>query len=116
MDTPMNRIMLLHKTIGNQAMQRLIKSRALQAKHRIGQPEQEDFYRARSLIREADRNTRELFRSYNLDARDLPHIQSYLNRTYSLMSDFRSMGIRPVVYLRLALIEAQSIPSRDDAR
>ena len=38
MDTPVDRIMFLQRTAGNQAVQRLIKSGALQAKLRIGQP------------------------------------------------------------------------------
>jgi Domain of unknown function (DUF4157)/Lysine-specific metallo-endopeptidase len=38
MDTPVDRILFLQRTIGNQAVQRLIKSGALQAKLRIGQP------------------------------------------------------------------------------
>jgi len=37
-DSPVNRILYLQRTIGNQAVQRLVKSRALQAKLRIGPP------------------------------------------------------------------------------
>jgi hypothetical protein len=36
--SPSDRILFLQRTIGNQAVQRLIKSRTLQAKLRIGQP------------------------------------------------------------------------------
>ncbi len=36
--TPADRILLLQRTIGNQAVQQLIKSGTLQAKLRIGQP------------------------------------------------------------------------------
>ncbi len=38
MNSPVDRILYLQRTIGNQAVQRLIKSGALQAKLRIGQP------------------------------------------------------------------------------
>ncbi|HLB70567.1 MAG TPA: hypothetical protein VJJ51_05935, partial [Candidatus Methanoperedens sp.] len=38
MSSPVDRILYLQRTIGNQAVQRLIKSGALQAKLRIGQP------------------------------------------------------------------------------
>ena len=38
MDTPVDRILFLQRTAGNQAVSRLIKSGALQAKLRIGQP------------------------------------------------------------------------------
>ncbi|MBC2724729.1 MAG: hypothetical protein HGJ97_19085 [Desulfosporosinus sp.] len=38
MDTPADRILYLQMTAGNQAVSRLIKSGALQAKLRIGQP------------------------------------------------------------------------------
>ena len=38
MDTPMDRILFLQRTAGNQAVSRLMKSGALQAKLRIGQP------------------------------------------------------------------------------
>ncbi|MCD4843315.1 MAG: DUF4157 domain-containing protein [Methanosarcinales archaeon] len=38
MDTPVDRILFLQKTAGNQAVSRLMKSGALQAKLRIGQP------------------------------------------------------------------------------
>lgn len=38
MNSPVDRILFLQRTIGNQAVQRLIKSGALQAKLRIGQP------------------------------------------------------------------------------
>ncbi|MCK4858061.1 MAG: DUF4157 domain-containing protein [candidate division Zixibacteria bacterium] len=38
MNTPANRILYLQRTAGNQAVSRLMKSRALQAKLRIGQP------------------------------------------------------------------------------
>ncbi len=38
MDTPVDRILYLQRTAGNQAVSRLIKSGALQAKLRIGQP------------------------------------------------------------------------------
>ena len=38
MDTPVDRILFLQRTAGNQAVSRLMKSRALQAKLRIGQP------------------------------------------------------------------------------
>ena len=37
-DTPVDRILFLQRTAGNQAVSRLIKSKALQAKLRIGQP------------------------------------------------------------------------------
>lgn len=37
-NSPADRLMVLHKTIGNQAVQRLFKSGHLQAKLRIGQP------------------------------------------------------------------------------
>ena len=37
-NSPVDRILFLQRTIGNQAVQRLIKSGALQAKLRIGQP------------------------------------------------------------------------------
>jgi hypothetical protein len=46
--SPVDRILFLQRTIGNQAVQRLIKSGTLQAKLRIGQPG--DVYE-----READR-------------------------------------------------------------
>ena len=36
--SPVNRILYLQRTIGNQALQRMIRSGALQAKLRIGQP------------------------------------------------------------------------------
>jgi hypothetical protein len=38
MDTPVDRILFLQRTVGNQAVSRLMKSGALQAKLRIGQP------------------------------------------------------------------------------
>lgn len=38
MNSPIDRVLFLQKTIGNQAVQRLIKSGAFQAKLRIGQP------------------------------------------------------------------------------
>ena len=38
MDTGVERILYLQRTMGNQAVSRLMKSRALQAKLRIGQP------------------------------------------------------------------------------
>ena len=38
MDTPVNRILFLQRTAGNQAVSRLMRSGALQAKLRIGQP------------------------------------------------------------------------------
>ena len=38
MDTPVDRILFLQRTAGNQAVSRLMKSKALQAKLRIGQP------------------------------------------------------------------------------
>ena len=38
MDSPVDRILYLQRTVGNQAVSRLIKSGALQAKLRIGQP------------------------------------------------------------------------------
>ena len=38
MDTPADRILFLQRTAGNQAVQRLVRSGALQAKLRIGQP------------------------------------------------------------------------------
>jgi hypothetical protein len=38
MDTPVDHILFLQRTAGNQAVSRLMKSRALQAKLRIGQP------------------------------------------------------------------------------
>ena len=38
MDTPADRILFLQRTVGNQAVQRLIRSGVLQAKLRIGQP------------------------------------------------------------------------------
>ncbi len=38
MDTPADHIPFLQRTAGNQAVSRLIKSEALQAKLRIGQP------------------------------------------------------------------------------
>lgn len=38
MDSPLDRILFLQRTIGNQAVQRMMKSGALQAKLRIGQP------------------------------------------------------------------------------
>ncbi|MCX9088553.1 MAG: DUF4157 domain-containing protein [Candidatus Methanoperedens sp.] len=38
MNSPINRILFLQRTIGNQAVQRLMKSGALQAKLKIGQP------------------------------------------------------------------------------
>ena len=38
MDTPVDRILYLQRTIGNQAVQRMVRSGALQAKLRIGQP------------------------------------------------------------------------------
>ena len=38
MDTSLDRILFLQRTAGNQAVSRLMKSRALQAKLRIGQP------------------------------------------------------------------------------
>lgn len=37
-NSPVDRILFLQRTIGNQAIQRLIKSGAFQAKLRIGQP------------------------------------------------------------------------------
>ncbi len=38
MDTPVDRILYLQRTAGNQAVSRLMRSGALQAKLRIGQP------------------------------------------------------------------------------
>ena len=38
MDTPVDRILFLQRTVGNQVVSRLMKSRALQGKLRIGQP------------------------------------------------------------------------------
>jgi hypothetical protein len=38
MDSPVERIFHLQRTIGNQAVQRLIKSGTIQAKLKIGQP------------------------------------------------------------------------------
>ncbi len=38
LDTPADRILFLQRTMGNQAMLQLMKSGALQAKLRIGQP------------------------------------------------------------------------------
>ncbi|MBC2702896.1 MAG: hypothetical protein HF976_16110 [ANME-2 cluster archaeon] len=38
MDTPVNRILFLQRTAGNQAVSRLMRSGALQAKLMIGQP------------------------------------------------------------------------------
>ena len=38
MDTPVDRILFLQRTAGNQAVSRLMRSGALQAKLRIGQP------------------------------------------------------------------------------
>ena len=39
MDTPVDRILFLQKTAGNQAVSRLMRSGALQTKLSIGQPE-----------------------------------------------------------------------------
>jgi hypothetical protein len=39
MSSPIEHVLFLQRTIGNQAVQRLIKSGTLQAKLRIGQPE-----------------------------------------------------------------------------
>lgn len=38
MDTPVDRILFLQRTVGNQVVSKLMKSRALQGKLRIGQP------------------------------------------------------------------------------
>ena len=38
MDTPVDRILFLQRTVGNQAVPRLMKSGALQVKLRIGEP------------------------------------------------------------------------------
>jgi len=38
MDTPLDRILFLQRTAGNQAVSRLMRSGALQAKLKIGQP------------------------------------------------------------------------------
>ena len=54
-DSPAGRILFLQRTIGNQAVQRLIKSGTLQAKHRIVQPG--DIYE-----QEADRVADEVMR------------------------------------------------------
>ncbi|MCC4769555.1 DUF4157 domain-containing protein [Methanosarcina sp. DH2] len=53
--SPADRILQLQRTAGNQAVQRLIKSRALQAKIRVGQPN--DIYE-----READRVAEQVMR------------------------------------------------------
>jgi len=53
--SPADRILQLQKTAGNQAVQRLIKSRALQAKLRVGQPD--DIYE-----QEADRVAEQVMR------------------------------------------------------
>lgn len=67
---PADRILLLQRTIGNQAVQRLIKSGTLQAKLRIGQPG--DRYE-----QEADRVADEVMRMPEPQAvyGDAPHIQ-----------------------------------------
>lgn len=54
-NSPVEKIMFLQKTAGNQAVRRLIKSRALQAKLRIGQPD--DIYE-----QEADRVAEQVMR------------------------------------------------------
>ncbi len=38
MDSPVGHILFLQRTIGNQAVQRMMKSGAIQAKFKIGQP------------------------------------------------------------------------------
>ncbi len=38
MDSPVDRILFLQRTIGNQAVQRMMKSGVIQAKLKIGQP------------------------------------------------------------------------------
>src|SRR3990172_12115266 len=59
MSSPVDRILYLQRTIGNQAVQRLIKSGALQAKLRIGQPG--DIYE-----QEADRAAEQVMRAQEL--------------------------------------------------
>ncbi|MBW2738204.1 MAG: hypothetical protein JRE64_05000 [Deltaproteobacteria bacterium] len=58
MSSPVDQVMYLQRTIGNQAVQRLIKSGTLQAKLRIGQPgdkyEQEADRVADEVMRMAD--------------------------------------------------------------
>ncbi|HEY9206912.1 MAG TPA: DUF4157 domain-containing protein [Candidatus Methanoperedens sp.] len=56
MNSPVDRILFLQRTIGNQAVQRLIKTGALQAKLRIGQPG--DIYE-----QEADRVAEQVMRT-----------------------------------------------------
>ncbi len=53
--SPIDHILHLHRTIGNQAVQRLFKSGAIQAKLRIGQPN--DIYE-----QEADRVAEQVMR------------------------------------------------------
>lgn len=74
-----------------------------------------DISSARSLIREADRNTRELFRTYNLDNCDLPHIRNYLESAHSALEIGRP-GSRPHISLGMALFDAQRLPSYDGVR
>jgi hypothetical protein len=55
-DSPADRLMVLHKTIGNQAVQRLFRSGVFQAKLNIGQPN--DVYE-----QEADRVAEQVMRT-----------------------------------------------------
>ena len=68
--TPADRILFLQRTIGNQAVQRLIKSGTLQAKLRIGQPG--DKYE-----QEADRVAEQVMRisEPTLSSGGAPHIK-----------------------------------------
>ena len=55
MESPVDRILFLQRTIGNQAVQRIIQSGAIQAKLKIGQPD--DIYE-----QEADRVAEQVMR------------------------------------------------------
>ena len=68
--SPVNRILYLQRTVGNQAVQRMVRSGALQAKLRIGQPG--DVYE-----QEADRVADAVMRMPEPQAisREVPHIQ-----------------------------------------
>ena len=77
------------------------------------QPEP-DLYRAQDLIREAERNSRELSRVYNLNPRDLNRILNYLRSARDGLA-LRELGIRPRMATRLALMDARRLPSYQGA-
>ncbi|MCC4769558.1 DUF4157 domain-containing protein [Methanosarcina sp. DH2] len=70
-ESPADRMLQLQRTAGNQAVQRLIKSRALQAKIRIGQPD--DIYE-----READRVAKQVMRMPELQVSKGIRISSHI--------------------------------------